>query len=73
VEFEVMKRWFLRIERDGFVGFEREEEREREIWGWGWPWETVRRKKEKLDFDCVWQGLLFYLQNDYVACLDWRV
>ena len=28
-----MKRWFLRIERDGFVGLEREEEREREIWG----------------------------------------
>ena len=51
----------------------RERKRGKERFGVGWPWETVRRKKEKLDFDCVWQGLLFYLQNAYMACWDWRV
>ena len=56
---EVRERWFWR-KRNGFVGFEREEER---FWVGGQPWMTVKKKKksEKLDFDCVCLGLLFYL------------
>ena len=47
---------------DGFVGFEREEEGKIDFGGRGKPWMTVKFFfLEKLDFDCVCLGLLFYL------------
>ena len=50
---------------DGFVGFEREKERKRgRYWVWGAAMddgEIFFFFSEKLDFDCVCLGLLFYL------------
>ncbi len=49
--FEDRERWFC--------GFWERLRRKERFGRWGWPWETVRRKRKKLNFDCVLQGLLF--------------